>query len=246
MTSKHKKNANDNNITIPHVCEVCSKEYKFHSGLWKHKKMCKKATEESLIVLSVMKQNNELIEIIKEQHLSMQQQQKQLLELIPHVGNKNITNNNVSLNVFLNETCKDAMNLNEFVDSLKIQLSDLDKIGNCGFATGISEIIVKELKAIDLHKRPLHCSDLKREIIYIREKDNWEKESDRRKIQDMINTVANRNIQLIPEWKKAHPGCNDSASIISDQYNRIILGALDNTEDNNHKIIKKIAKEVKI
>lgn len=234
----------------------CGKSYYHRASLFNHKIICTYDTLRSLtdvngaheddstknLIVTVIKQNNELVELVKEQ-------QKQLSELIPHIGsnNNNTTNNNVSLNVFLNENCKDAMNITDFTEVLKIQLSDLDKIGNSGFAAGISDIIVKELKSIDRHKRPVHCSDTKRETLYIRDEDRWEKEDDdKQQMNKMINAVAKKNIHMISLWKEAHPECNDSASKFSDQYNRIILGALDYSKENNDKIIKNIAKEVKI
>ena len=152
-----------------------------------------------------------------------------------------------NVQLFLNETCKDAMNITEFIDSIQVQLSDLDRIGNMGFANGISDIIVKELKLIDITKRPMHCSDLKRETLYIRDEDKWEKEDNEKlKFYKMINSLSAKNLQMLPLWKKANPLFHDSTSITNDTYNRIIIETLESNKENHEKIVKNIAKEVKI
>jgi hypothetical protein len=139
------------------------------------------------------------------------------------------------------------MNISDFVDSLKIQLADLDRIGHSGYASGISDIIVKELKLIDVTKRPVHCSDLKRETMYIRDEDKWEKEdNEKQKLLKMIHSVSNKNLQMLPLWKLENPSFHDSSSVTNDRYNRIILETLDNNKENVEKIVKNILKEVKI
>jgi hypothetical protein len=167
-----------------------------------------------------------------------------------NINNSNINSNNktFNLNVFLNEHCKDAMNIMDFVDSLKLQLSDLESVGKLGFVEGISNIIVKNLKAMDIHKRPVHCSDSKREVMYVKDENKWEKENDDRlKLRKVIKRVAYKNSRLIPQYKEKYPDCELKNS---DQYNKLIIEAMggSNSEDfdNENKIIRKIAKEVTI
>tara|TARA_B110000261_G_C13037205_1_gene338798 strand:+ start:74 stop:865 length:792 start_codon:yes stop_codon:yes gene_type:complete len=231
----------------------CGKSYKARNSLWYHKKKC--TFNETIPELNTVS-DNELMMIVIQQNKELIQKNTELQTDMLEVLKKGLTTNNTinnnnnktfNIQVFLNETCKDAMTINDFVDSIKIQLSDLDRIGHVGFVSGISDIIVKELKSIDVKKRPLHCSDVKRETLYIRDEGKWEKgEDDKQKITNMINSVSHKNIQMIPQWREAHPNFQDSASPINDRYNRIILGSLDNSKENNDKIMKNIAKEVKI
>ena len=204
---------------------ICGNTYKFSQGLSKHKKICTYLTENIYIqnddignvkvltglVLEVVKQNQELINQNNEAHKQNQELTNKIVELSKNgISNTTITNSNnnsnnktYNLNVFLNETCKDAMNIMDFVDSLKLQLSDLENVGRVGFVEGISNIIVKNLKALDVHKRPVHCSDSKREVMYIKDEDKWEKENEeRKKLRKVIKKIADKNARLIPEFKK--------------------------------------------
>jgi hypothetical protein len=214
------------------------------------------------IVLSLFKQNKELQDFLVEQNkilvdmaskqVTQAQTQQQYIvtnTTMSHSNNTN-SNNKFNLNFFLNETCKDAMNIMDFVNSLKLQLSDLENVGNVGYIEGISSIILKNLKELDVSKRPMHCSDLKRETMYVKDENKWEKEdSQNKRLKKAIKYVANKNFQLIPEWKKKYPDCVYSDSKSSDQYNRLLIesvgGKLD-SEINETRIIKKIAKEVLI
>jgi len=169
------------------------------------------------------------------------------------IKNSNINSNNktFNLNVYLNETCKDAMNITDFVDSLKLQLSDLENVGRLGFVEGISNIIVKSLKEMDVHKRPVHCSDSKREVMYIKDEDKWEKENENKnKLRKVIKKVASKNQRLLPKFKEEHPDCGNYHSKYSDQYNKLIVesmgGSGDNDMEKEDKIIRKIAKDVVI
>jgi hypothetical protein len=198
------------------------------------------------LVLDVVKQNKELT-----------QQNSELTNKIVDICKTGQTNNSISnsninshnktfnLNVFLNETCKDAMNIMEFVDSLKLQLSDLESVGRLGYVEGISNIIVKNLKQLDVHKRPVHCSDSKREVMYIKDEDKWEKENEEnKKLRKVIKKIADKNARLIPKFKEEHPDCVKSVSKFSDQYNKLIVESFDNDAEKEDKIIKKIAKNV--
>jgi hypothetical protein len=243
LTEKHQNTSN-------HNCLYCDKKYKSRVGLWNHKKKCtqniNKETEETDItdknlILTLIQQNNEL--------------QKQMLEVIKN-GTNNIINNNsnnktFNLQVFLNETCKDAMNIMDFVDSIKIQLSDIESIGQLGFVNGMSKLIIKNLKALDENMRPVHCSDPKRDSLYVKDANVWEKEdSENKKIKKAIKYISHKNICALPEWKAKYPDCIYSDSKKSDQYNHIIIEAMGGSGDNDaekaDKIVKKIAKEVTI
>jgi hypothetical protein len=165
-------------------------------------------------------------------------------------SNNTINSNNKTFNlqVFLNETCKDAMNIMDFVNSLQLQLSDLETVGKLGYVDGISNIIVKNLKALEIHKRPVHCSDSKREIIYVKDENKWEKDNEEKaKMKKAIKHVTDKNIKMISEWKEKFPDCIYSDSLKSDEYNKIIvesMGGPGNNLSSENKIIKRLAKEV--
>jgi hypothetical protein len=271
LTAKHKKKYFSNGLatncnkkvseSIKYKCHYCNKNYQDRTGLWRHNKKCNTETINvhnqpnnidalTNLVLEVVKSNNELQKQNAELH-------KNVIEIYKHsASNTNIQNINshnktFNLNVFLNEHCKDAMNITDFVDSLKIQLSDLESVGKLGFVEGISNIIVKNLKALEVHKRPVHCSDSKREVMYIKDEDKWEKENEEKnKLRKVIKKIANKNSRLLPAFKEKYPDCGKSDSKFSDQYNKLIVEAMGGPGDNDYekedKIIKKIAKEVTI
>ena len=252
MTKKPQKTPYDNG-NKPYACE-CGKHYKYRQGFFLHKKKCilyknenNSEINEKDLILTLLNQNNQLqtqiIELCKD---------KSNFQIINNT-NANINSNNktFNLNVFLNENCKDAMNIMDFVDSLKLQLSDLENVGKLGFVEGISNIIVKSLKALDVHKRPVHCSDSKREVMYVKDEDKWEKENEERvKLRKAIKHIAHKNSKLIPEFRAKYPDCGKSDSIKSDQFNKLVIEAMggqgDNDTEKEDKIIKKIAKEVTI
>jgi hypothetical protein len=154
--------------------------------------------------------------------------------------------------VFLNEDCKDAMNITDFVNSINLQLCDLEHVGKVGYVEGISNIIIKNLKALDVTKRPVHCTDPKRETIYIKDGDVWEKdEDDNKKLRKMIKSVAFRNCKNTRLFKEKYPDCMKSESRYSDIYNKIIIEVMGGTSatndiENQNKIMRKIAKEMTI
>jgi hypothetical protein len=259
LTLKHKntykiltftdiKNAENAENSNAFECE-CGRIYKHRQSLYTHKKKCsneKTLDESSQLILTLLQQNNKL--------------QNQIIEMckdkcVTNINNTgaqiNSNNKTFNLNVFLNETCKDAMNITDFVDSLKLQLSDLENVGKLGYVEGISNIIVKSLNELDVHKRPVHCSDSKREVMYIKDEDKWEKENEEKKrLRKVIKRVADKNARLLPEFKKEHPDCIKASSNFSDQYNKLIIEAMGGSGDNDlekeDKIIKKIAKNVVI
>jgi len=224
------------------------------------------------LVLEVVKQNKELITLNTESQKLHNESQKlnneaqkhnqeltnKIVEMCGTTNNNTLINNHCNnnnktfnLNVFLNETCKDAMNINDFVDSLQLQLSDLEEVGKLGFVDGISNIIVKNLKALDVHKRPVHCADKKREVIYIKDENKWEKENEQKqKLRKAIKRVALKNEKLLPKYKELHPGCNYSDSKYADHYSKLVIEAFgglgDNDIEKQDKIIRNIAKEIVI
>ena len=238
------------------TCQNCNKKYKEPSGLWRHKQKCNYqeenineddyqniVTDKELIML-LIKENSEM--------------KNMMMEVIKN-GTHNTTNNthmnshNKSFNLqfFLNETCKDAMNIMDFVDSVKLQLSDLESVGKLGYVDGISNIIVKNLKALDVHKRPVHCTDSKREIMYVKDENKWEKEDEnKQKMRKVIKHVTHKNTKLFKEFKEKYPGCEKSESRFSNKYDKLIVEAFggkgDNDLEKEDKIIRNIAKNVVI
>jgi len=231
---------------IKYACEECNIIFKHQSSYSRHKKTCllnivKDEPSDKELILILLKQNTELIELVKNG--------------INNVSNNNSHNNShnktFNLQFFLNDTCKDAMNIMEFVDSIKLQLSDLEKLGEIGYIEGISNIITSKLKLLDITQRPIHCTDKKREVLYIKDEDKWEKEiEEKQKVRKAIHIVANKNIQLLSKFKEIHPNCSESDSHYSDQYHRIIMESMGGSGENNvekeDKIITNILKTVTI
>ena len=253
--NKEKTKENDNIFSC-----VCGKKYKERTGLWKHKQKCNKNNLidiEKIIndnFLDLLKQNQEFKDLINDQNKQIIEQNKQIIELSTNMNitNYNTINNKFNLNFFLNEKCKDALNISDFVNSLKLTLEDLENVGESGFVNGITRIFVNGLKQLDVCKRPIHCSDLKRETMYLKNENVWEKDNeDKENMKKVIKQIANKNIKKIYEWKDKYPDCKYSDSKKNDQYSRIIIesmGARTIEEDQllYEKIIKNIAKETTI
>jgi len=238
------------------VCEICKKIYMSRNGLWKHKQKCfvesdsesennDKISEKELIMM-LIKQNTQLIE----QNASLVKNGINNTET--HTNSHNHSNNKTfNLQFFLNETCKDAMNLTDFVNSIQLQLSDLEKMGEIGYTQSLSNIILNNLNELDVTQRPVHCADKKREVLYIKDEDKWEKEQeDKKKIRKAIRRIADKNCFLLNEYKKLHPDCTEYHSKYGDKYNKMMYEAYggkgdDETEKEN-KIIRNIVKNVTI
>jgi len=199
------------------------------------------------LVRDVVKQNQELLN--HNNNLT-----NQIFDIYKN-QNINITNNNINsnnktfnLNFFLNETCKNAMNITDFIESIKLQLTDLIAVGEVGYIEGISNIIIQNLKSLDITERPIHCTDKKREILYLKDANKWEKDNEKNKLRKVIKNVASKNIKLIPEYREKYPDYINSKSKKSDEYNKLIMEAMggsgDNTLEKEDKIIKNIVKEV--
>jgi len=276
VTKKHITNTDicPNTPKQTFICN-CGKIYKHSSSLCLHKKTCTfilKLPDNELIdnsstnndlsgkelIMMLINENKEFKQIIIEQN-------KTILEITKNATtptNNNTTNNNITntnshnktfnLQFFLNEQCKDALNITEFVSSIKMQITDLETTGRRGYVEGVSRIINKNLKELDMFKRPIHCSDLKRETLYIKNDNEWKKENDDKPLLTRaIKQVANENIRQIGEWKKEHPDCTDSTSRQNDLYLKIVSNAMsggtsEEQSKNYEKIISNIAKEVVI
>ena len=257
-SKKHKNNVlttNNNELvaktsTKKYECENCEKCFNDRAGLWRHNKKCNEPQKSNKspeisqeLILTIIKQNSELQQTIIE-----------MSKNINTTNSHNNTNNNTNshnktfnLQFFLNETCKNAMNITDFVDSIKLQLSDLIKVGEIGYVEGISNIITKNLNALDVTQRPVHCTDKKREVLYVKDENKWEKEDeDKNKIRKVIKKVMIKNQKLLPEYKEKYPEYNKASSKVSDQYNTIIIESMggrgDNDSEKEDKIIKNITK----
>ena len=246
------------------TCEFCDKEFAHRSGLWKHKKNCNFNTNSQSInaiqpgtqittelVMELIKDNKEMKQIIMEQHNTINNLVKNGITNNINT-NTNCMNNNKTFNlqVFLNETCKDAMNITDFVESIKVQLSDLERFGEIGYVENLSNIITTNLKALDVTERPVHCTDKKRETIYIKDDNKWEKEDDNRtKLRKAIKKIAAKNYKLLPEYREKYPGCQYADSKYSDKYNKTVVEAMcanGNEDEKEDKIIRNISKNVVI
>jgi hypothetical protein len=260
MTQKHINLTLSNGICDKkniYKCNICDKIYNSRNGLWNHKKKCKENEKNTVSENNDNQQTSEIQEL-KEFMKYLMKENSDLKNMMFDViknGTHNTTNNTNShnktfnLNVFLNETCKDAMNIMDFVDSIKLQLTDLEKVGKIGYVEGISNIIVKNLNSLDETKRPVHCTDSKREVMYVKDEDKWEKENEnKQKLRKAIKHVAHKNSKMLKEFKTKYPDCEKSESKFSDQYNKLIVEAMggkgDNDLEKEDKIIKNIAKEV--
>jgi len=276
LTRKHKKNENSNGFSInsndfvPKIpkaftCDSCQKSYKDNSGLWRHKKKCGASTEkvreknletpepkENEIISKLIQQNMDLVSQNQEFKQMMVEQNKTIIELANKTtivnNNNNTTNNNkFNLNIFLNEKCKDALNIMDFVSSLQLQLQDLEETGRLGYVQGISRIFINGLKQLDVCKRPIHCSDVKRETLYVKDNNTWEKEdTEKKKITRAIKHISIRNAKQVGEWAKENKGYNDSMSKKSDKYLKIISEANGGEPEEINKIIKTISSNVTI
>ena len=266
-------------ILSKYCCPVCDKKYNERAGLWRHKKKCIKEPNKTInisdephesddddakskkavysmdpqMLLDVLKQNQEFQMFMMEQHKQMMEMAKSFNTNTINNTNCNNTNTNTfNLQLFLNEKCKDALNMNEFVDTIKMQLSDLENFAHVGYADGVSKICVKNLNNLATFLRPIHCSDVKRETLYIKHNDEWIKEGeDKALLRDAIKKIANKNIRQINEWIKENPNCTDPRSKNNDKYLKIVMNAMSGTtveeqQENMDKIVKNVTKAVAI
>ena len=246
-----------------YICELCEKKYTERSGLWRHKQICikipinkevnnlepdmptnvnndvtdiKKLTE---LVMNVVKQNNELT--------------KQIIEMSAkptttnnNTTNNNTTNNNFNLQFFLNETCKDAINISDFISQLHVGIKDLEETGRPGYAEGISKIFINGLKQLEINQRPVHCSDAKRETIYIKDENQWGKDNEEKtKLTNAIRKVAHKNIEQISVWTEKHPEYMENNSKYNEKYMKLLYESMPgSTKEESDKNYKKIARNI--
>ena len=272
-TRKHKNQQNVNNLKHvnslldnANIC-VCGKAYKERTGLWRHRKKCpmvlkneqasdintrdidKSFTKDELL-LKLIKDNDEMMKIIKGQ-------QEQLNSIIPKIGNitnntnnttNNTMNNNFNLNVFLNEQCKDALNISDFIDSLKITLEDLLFSKTNGISRGITDVLIKGLKELDIYKRPIHCTDIKRDIMYIKDEDKWLKDDSNEMIKNTIVKIADKERTALQQWAIDNPDWieTEKKQIEYLTMMRSICEPIENYNNYERKIIKNLGKEIMI
>jgi hypothetical protein len=273
-TRKHKmvtdgnnyhKNADDH-----YQCE-CGKIFKFPSGISRHKKKCQSTIPESEIVLvettpivvknnssnelmlEILRQNNDFKNILVEQNTKIIEQSNKIIEMTSKqsvITNNTTNNTQFNLNLFLNETCKDALNIVDFMNNLKLEITDLENVGHNGYIEGITNIIMKSLNTIEVNKRPIHCTDLKRETMYIRDNNEWNKDnSEKTKLRTFIGRVADKNLRQLQQWRELNPECNDPQhhkfDFCIDMYQNALGGYGDEEQNKfDDQIIKNIAKRV--
>jgi hypothetical protein len=276
-TDKHKKNNNDillDSQKVPKVPDVpkndekcytciCGKAYKYKPGLYKHKKICAQSSVKNEVLTN--SNNEENYKMLFASFMTFMSEQSELNKqiadalkngIVSNCNNNTTThinshNKSFNLNFFLNETCKDAMNITDFVNSIELDLSDLEKVSKLGYIEGISNIIISNLKALDIKKRPIHCTDQKRETLYVKDNDMWEKENENNeKIRKAVVCISRKNELLLDVFRKKYPDCGQGNSKHSDTYNKMIIEALggsgNNYAEKENKIIKNIARVIHI
>jgi hypothetical protein len=274
LTGKHLKETNGLHLVYNLVpqhnynCD-CGRQYICRQSLWKHKKKCtiymdpKSSASEEELQESELQTLTKLVKDVIKQNIDVIKQNQDLTNKIVdicktgqtnNISNSNVHSNNKTFNLqfFLNETCKDAMNISDFVESIKIQISDLEHTGKTNFVEGVSNVVLNNLKDLDTRQRPIHCSDHKREILYIKDDNQWIKHDEpNNKMSKVIKQIANKNMKQIPEWVKNNPDCYDSSSKKNDTYLKIVCNSMSGgteleQKNNISKIISRVAKEVVI
>jgi len=268
-TPKHMVNRKE---PIQYSCDQCTRHFTNRSGLWKHKQKCKPAANEATELqpqgLSVKEGSQpitqemlwETIQKSAELQNFLIDQNKKLMDLAtkiqtpvaPTISNthSNTQHNHFNLQIFLNETCKDALNLGDFINSLKLQVEDFETTGKLGYVEGISRIFINALKQTEVEKRPLHCTDMKREIVYIKDQDEWKKENDdKEKLKQAIDQIAQMNLNQLSKWQEKNPGYNEFNNKKSEEqfhYSMAAMGGRSEQENERYadKIIKNVIKEV--
>ena len=251
----------DADVIKPYMCE-CGKIYKHRQSLYVHKQTCitkdeiNKELHDKDLIDYLLKENSEFKEMLLEQNKMMMEvakttQTNNNSNNIMNNSNNHSHNKTFNLNFFLNETCKDAMNIMDFINSLQLQVSDLENVGKVGYVKRLSNIIIKNLKALDVDKRPVHCTDTKREIIYVKDNNEWQKEtSEKTKLRKALKLLAHKNIKMLPVYREKYPDCQEWDSKKCNEYNKIVSeamgGEFNDDEISFGKIIKNVVKEISI
>lgn len=250
---KHQKELDGTKIKQKtYFCNNCNKSYQTSAGLWKHKNKntCNEETNDNETNTKETS-DKELIMMLIKENSEMKSMMMEVIKNGTH-NTSNSHNKTFNLQFFLNEQCKDALNINDFIDSIQLQVKDLEETGKLGYVDGISKVVIENLNSLNVHKRPIHCSDSKREVIYIKDDKQWSKDNDNKdKMKNVIRKVANKNMKQIPEWVKTHPECFDSESKQNDKYLKIVSNSMSGSteqeqKNNMDKIISKVAKEITI
>jgi len=256
-------------------CKTCNRFYSSVSNLWKHSKKCKlndymtdsmsqiidlssnidgnditptQITTDML--LEFMKQNKELQSFMAEQQKELQNTIIELSKNKTIINNTSNTNNNFNLNFFLNEKCKNAINITDFVDSMQLSVNDIEATGRLGYIMGISRIFLNKLRELDVYNRPLHCTDIKREIVYIKEQNVWGKEEQSKpKLKQIIKKIARKNLLQITNWQLENPDYEILDTPENEAFINLSLCSLgsanpDDEEKDYNKILKNVFKEV--
>ena len=277
LSAKHTKmTKGDIESTKIHSC-TCGKEFKYRQGLSRHKQSCKETADTSSIpnnmssiienpslVIELLKQNQEFKDLILEERREFQKiitdQSAKMMELAGNMGGNNHHNNNTTntnshnkfnLNVFLNEQCKDAMSLKDFVKNLEITMEEFIETGEIGFVDGLSQVMIQRIGDMDIHERPIHCTDLKRETVYIKDAEKWEKDANKEKFRKAVKGVAYKNERMRPKWYAETPNVDILGSENCEKFFKYSAAALGGygTEENRvfeNKIMKNVLKEVTI
>jgi hypothetical protein len=261
-TAKHKMMTNgDINTPKTPTC-ICGKEFKYRQGLHRHKKSCihintyvsnqskddiyNDIKHDSSVIIELIKQNHEFKQLLVEQNQTIIQLSKK-----DTTTNNTINNNNhqkFNLNFFLNDTCKDAMNMSEFIENMNVQFEDIENIGRDGYVTGMTNMILSRIKNLEVTKRPMHCTDLKRETIYIKDNNVWEKDNDNTKLHNMIQCIAHKNYAILPAWRDKNPDCLDSDTSKFDFCIKMMTNLLGDAGEGqvrlDNKVIRNLSKSI--
>jgi hypothetical protein len=263
-TAKHKMMTNgDINTPKTPTC-ICGKEFKYRQGLHRHKKSCihintyvsnqskddiyNDIKHDSSVIIELIKQNQEFKQLLVEQNQTIIQLSKK-----DTTTNNTINNNNhqkFNLNFFLNDTCKDAMNMSEFIENMNVQFEDIENIGRDGYVTGMTNMILSRIKNLEVTKRPMHCTDLKRETIYIKDNNVWEKDNDNTKLHNMIQCIAHKNYAILPAWRDKNPDCLDSDTSKFDFCIKMMTNLLGDAGEGqvklDNKVIRNLSKHINV
>ena len=284
-TAKHKRIHMDTSFYLKkpteYMCSICSKTYKYHSGLAKHKRKCNIQTFEETkyepnipekqeeiqitetsgdyknMFIELIKQNQDFKTLIVEQTKQLNEQQKenqtlhkQLIDVVKegkNINSNNTINNNqnFNLNFFLNNTCKDAMNMSEFIENMDVNFKDIEYIGRNGYVNGMTNMILSRIKDLDVTKRPLHCTDLKRETMYIKDNDEWNKDTpDNTQLRNMVKIVAKHNQYQFPLWREKHPSSDDMNSATFEFSLKMIQNILGDVGEEQIKLDNKVMRNL--
>ena len=260
-TAKHKKlhgltdlEQNLTDKSQPFVCKECNMSYKSRVGLWYHSKKCEKSPKSPdymTVITQLLNQNNDLKNFILEQATEHKKDTMEIvgkmIETVKPINNNTVNNNHkFNINVFLSEQCKDAINFSDFVKNIEVSREDIQNTGQLGFVNGISKILMDNLKQLSINERPIHCTDLKRETMYIKDEDKWNKEEDDTKLRNAIQTVSRKSMKTLIDWKQVNPDYEDGDSEFSQEclsmQRHSVAG--DDREVYYPKVAKLVAKEV--